>query len=395
MRLLIISDTPHYYNAQGQIVGWGPTMEEIDALSSLFDEVRHIAYLYEAPAPASALPYLSPRVRMIGVPPSGGNSLREKLGILRRFPLYLQKIRAELSRADIVHVRCPANISLLAILWLALVERPARRWVKYAGNWKPDTRTPLSYSFQRMWLELGLHRGVTTVNGRWPTQPGHVYSFHNPSLSDSDIAFGRASAAGKELVPPLHLLFVGAVNASKGIYRVLRIAEALYQRGIRFELNILGDGPERAHAQVWAREHGLGRQVHFRGWLPKPELSRYYARAHFLVHPTQSDGWPKVMSEAMACGVVPLAGAVSSIPQVLAETGAGRAIPPEDIPSFVQAIQEFLDEPDQWKRASQAGVQHAFLFTYQAYLASVKNLFRDAWGLQPESVTQQALRTNS
>lgn len=382
MRLLIISDMPHHQSASGQIVGWGPTVEEIDALSLLFDEVRHIAFLHHAPAPPSALPYQSPRVKVIGVPPTGGNSMREKLGILKRFPLYLQKIRTELSQADMVHVRCPANISLLAILWLTLVRQPLRRWVKYAGNWKPTVRTPLSYSFQRVWLDLGLHRGVTTVNGRWPDQPKHVYSFHNPSLTDADIVLGKTIGEMKRLVSPIQLLFVGAVNASKGVKRVLQIAELLCQRGIPFELNILGDGPERSNYEAWTKEHSLGTHVHFRGWLPKPELSKYYAQAHFLVHPTQSDGWPKVMSESMAFGVVPLGGAVSSIPQVLAETGAGRAIPPNDIFSFVETIQEFLDKPDQWKQASRAGLASAPLFTYQAYLDSVRNLFQDAWGLE-------------
>jgi glycosyltransferase involved in cell wall biosynthesis len=103
-----------------------------------------------------------------------------------------------------------------------------------------------------------------------------------------------------------------------------------------------------------------------------------------LIHPTQSDGWPKVMSESMAFGVVPLAGAISSIPQVLAETGAGRALPAEDIFSFVEAIREFLEKPEQWKQASRAGLSSVHLFTYQAYLNSVRSLFYDAWGLESD-----------
>ncbi len=86
--------------------------------------------------------------------------------------------------------------------------------------------------------------------------------------------------------------------------------------------------------------------VKFLGWLPKPSLADYYSQAHFLLLPTNaSEGWPKVLSEAMAYGVVPLAGAVSSIPQILQETGAGLALPPEDPEAFVQAIQNFLAEP--------------------------------------------------
>jgi hypothetical protein len=42
MRLLIISHTPHYHR-DGEIVGWGATVREIDHLAALFESVVHIA----------------------------------------------------------------------------------------------------------------------------------------------------------------------------------------------------------------------------------------------------------------------------------------------------------------------------------------------------------------
>ena len=56
MRLLIVSHTPHYH-AAGRLVGWGPTVRELDYLSELFDEVVHVAPVYGEAAPGSALPY--------------------------------------------------------------------------------------------------------------------------------------------------------------------------------------------------------------------------------------------------------------------------------------------------------------------------------------------------
>src|SRR5687767_2012317 len=119
MRLLIISNMAHYLR-HGQVVGWGPTVQEIDHLAELFDEVVHIACLHSSEAPASALPYSSARVTLVPVPPAGGKGLGAKLNILRHSPLYARMILRQLSRADVVHVRCPANISLLAIFLLGL-----------------------------------------------------------------------------------------------------------------------------------------------------------------------------------------------------------------------------------------------------------------------------------
>jgi glycosyltransferase involved in cell wall biosynthesis len=126
----------------------------------------------------------------------------------------------------------------------------------------------------------------------------------------------------------------------------------------------------------------LGSEVVFPGWLPRPELTQFYGRAHFFLFPSASEGWPKVLSEAMAYGAVPLAGAVSSIPQILAETGAGLALPPSDTQAFVRAIRNYLANPDQWQAASRAGLDAASRFTYEHYLHSLSEVFEHSWGLK-------------
>ena len=90
LTLLVVSHTPHYETGQG-IVGWGPTVRELDTLTKLFREVVHIAPLHAGPAPASALPYGSP-VRLRAVRPAGGARFRDKAAVLRSMPGYLRAI---------------------------------------------------------------------------------------------------------------------------------------------------------------------------------------------------------------------------------------------------------------------------------------------------------------
>ena len=52
---------------------------------------------------------------------------------------WVRTIVAELPHADVVHVRGPAHIALVAMLMLPLVRRPAGRWIKFAGNWRTFT----------------------------------------------------------------------------------------------------------------------------------------------------------------------------------------------------------------------------------------------------------------
>ena len=378
MRLLIVSHTPHY-RAAGHLVGWGPTVRELDYLAELFDEVVHIAPVYGEAAPGSALPYTSPRLRLRPVAPAGGETLRAKLDVARLYPAFAAAIRDEMGRADAVHVRCPANISLLALGILRRAKEPPYRWVKYAGNWQPEAGEPWFYSLQRRWLSENRHRGVVTVSGQWPGQPAHVRSFYNPCLTEDEAAEGRRAAANKHLSEPLELLFVGALNEGKGVGRVLRVAQALQAQGVAYRLRLLGDGPDRPRYEAWARDNGL-RHAHFVGWVPRAELSPYYSAAHFILLPSQTEGWPKVLSEAMAFGVVPVAAAVSSIPQILSAAGAGVALAPDDVDGMAAAILRYAAAPDTWSAAARAGVEAAQQFTYRFYQQAVATLFAEVWG---------------
>ena len=379
MRLLIVSHTPHY-RAAGHLVGWGPTVRELDTLAELFDEVVHVAPVYGEDAPGSALPYTSPRLRLRPVAPAGGETLRAKLDVARLYPAYAAAIRDEMGRADAVHVRCPANISLLALALLRAARRPEPRWVKYAGNWQPDGAEPWSYAVQRRWLAANRHRGVVTVSGRWPNQPPHVHAFYNPSLSEEELALGRQGAAGKRLSLPLELLFVGALNDAKGAGRALQVALALQEAGVPCRLRLLGDGPDRPRYEAWVAQHGL-RGVIFHGWVPHQAVGPFNAAAHFILLPSRSEGWPKVLSEAMAYGTVPIASAVSSIPQILAASGTGAALPPQDVNGMAQAMIHYVNNPDTWQAASRAGVAAAPQFGYRAYQRAVAGLFAQAWGI--------------
>jgi glycosyltransferase involved in cell wall biosynthesis len=299
----------------------------------------------------------------------------DKASILLNIPCYARAILSELAEADVVHVRCPANISLIAIVLLTVTRRPRLRWVKYAGNWRPQGREAWSYTVQRWWLNRGLQRSLVTVNGQWPGQPAHVRSFLNPCLTDDELAEARQFTAQRRLDQPVRLLFVGQLNQYKGVGRALHILAALHRRHIDATLDLVGDGDERAVFEALASELNVQDRVTFHGWLPRTAISAHYAAAHILLFPTKSsEGWPKVLSEAMAYGVVPISGDVSSIPQYLQTFETGRALPPDQIERFVDAILWYIDHPEQWQREAENAARAAPLFGYSSYLVAVREL---------------------
>ncbi len=382
MKLLIISNMAHYHR-DGQLVGWGPTVQEINALASIFEHITHIGCLHACTAPLSAIPYQAKNLTFIPLIPAGGETLSSKLRILKYTPEYIRTILKWLSWGDVIHVRCPANIPLIALFLLRFSSSPQYRWVKYAGNWQPKGKESFSYSLQRWLLQHNFHKGVVTVNGEWANQPSHVFSFNNPSLSAEEKAAAAAAGMEKQLTPPYRLLFIGRLEAAKGVYEVLHIAHALAWQKVAFQLDLIGDGLEKDEVIKTAEELDLLDHAKFRGWLPRPALEAYYRQGHFILLPSSaSEGWPKVLSEAMAYGVVPLASDVSSIPQVLAKTGAGYSFPAKNTSAYLETINRLVLHPEEWKSLSLAGIQSAELFTYQHYLSSVTRMFSSYWNTQ-------------
>lgn len=72
MKIAIISHTEHYKQPNGTIVGWGPTVSELNHLAQDFEEIYHIAFLHSGPPPPSSLPYTSPNIKFIALRPVGG-----------------------------------------------------------------------------------------------------------------------------------------------------------------------------------------------------------------------------------------------------------------------------------------------------------------------------------
>jgi glycosyltransferase involved in cell wall biosynthesis len=381
VRLLVVSGTPHHRDGDGQTVGWGPSVRELEQLTTLFDEIVHVAPLNAGRPPATDCPYTSGRVRLRPVLAAGGEGILAKLGILRRVPSWVAAIRSELRHADAVHVRCPANVSLIALLVIMLIRRSLPRWVKYAGNWSPATNDAASYRLQRWMLRRNLCRAAVTINGSWPAQPAHVHSFVNPALTDEELWAAAQTAADKTLDGELRIAFAGRLEEPKGAGRVLEIADRLAASGVPFHIDLAGDGPNRRRYEAFVSARRLSRYVTFHGWLDRTALDGIYARAHILLLPSAAEGFPKVLAEGMAHGAIPVASDVSSIRQVLAEAKSGTVLPAADVEAFVAAISERADS-ERWRRESTAAVHAASRFTYSQYLVAVRSLFRCSWGIQ-------------
>ena len=134
MNLAIISHTEHYTDANGILVGWGPTVNEINHLLEVFDTIYHLAMHHHSEAPPSALPYISDKVVFVSLPVIGGQTYKSKFRSIINGPKIIKAVSEILKKADYFQLRTPTGMGVFLIPYLTLcVKKPG--WFKYAGNW--------------------------------------------------------------------------------------------------------------------------------------------------------------------------------------------------------------------------------------------------------------------
>jgi glycosyltransferase involved in cell wall biosynthesis len=378
MKLLIISHTPHV-SVQSRSYGWGPTVREINFLSRYF-QIVHLAPQQHDVAIPSSYAEVNPTVVILPTTNRGGKGLLAKLRVLLDSFHYLKIILREMMHADIVHVRCPANISLVALCALTFVPRK-QKWIKYAGDWKPRF-DHVSYKLQRFLIRHTLRNQVVSINGNYAGEKSHIHHLLNPSYFRSELTQPEVT---KSVSGRIVVLFVGGLTTNKGADIVLRALHQLKDYQPSIHLHIVGEGPELENLEILMSSLKLESQVSFEGWRTKDELKVFYKAAHFIILPSTGEGWPKVISEAMSFGVVPIVSNVSGIQLTLEKIGAGFIVQSFAPGQYAEAIKYYLDNPAHWSKQSQAAIASAELFTFEHWIENLFRIFNRHWKLNLKS----------
>jgi len=136
-----------------------------------------------------------------------------------------------------------------------------------------------------------------------------------------DVAQLRAAAGTADESPVARLAFFGRLVPVKRVDLLLAAAAETRDLAVPFELDIVGDGPERARLEAESARLGLGERVRFRGF--QPDAAAWMNRMDAVVLTSDHEGLPMVVLEALALGVPMVARAVGGIPEVL------RAVNPQ------------------------------------------------------------------
>ena len=425
MKLLIITHVPHI-KVNHEYFGYAPYVREMNIWLRYVDEVVVVAPLVqESLTPIHESYVTNSPFRFVKVPEFDLTSFFNQLKAFPRALVAMVKMYQAMQQASHIHLRCPGNMGLVGAI-VQILFPYKQKTAKYAGNWDPKSKQPWSYRLQKWILSnTFLTRNMQVlVYGEWEGSTKNIKSFFTATYSESEIQnsefriqnklslpaqskttennfdsaqsdrednhslslraqsrttennFDSARLDKIEIdLPPTSFLFVGTLSKGKQPLYAIQLVEKLYQHGKKVRLNLYGDGILRPTLETYIKQNSLQDIVFLRGNQSKETVLKAYQTSRFLILPSKSEGWPKVVAEAMFWGCVPIASPVSCVSYMM---GNGRrgVILQEELNQDVDQIEAVISKQEVYQKMASEGQTWSRQFTTDKFEAEIKKLLR-------------------
>lgn len=369
MRFLVISDAPTLLE-DGLFCAYSPYVNEMDVW------FRHVSdCIVLSPTKYNMELLVSPFHRqptVISIFSLNFTTLINSVLSIIRIPINIYKVFIEMYLADHIHLRCPGTIGLLGCFTQVFFPNKIKT-TKYAGNWNPKAKQPLSYRIQKWVLSnTFLTKNMTVlVYGQWKNQSINIKPFFTATYTKDEIELPKV----RQYNQSLKFLFLGSLVEGKRPLLAIKIVEALYEQGKHVYLDIYGDGVLKNDLQSYIVEHHLEGVVRLLGNQEKGVVKEALKEAHFSILPSKSEGWPKALAEAMFFGAIPIATEVSCIADMLGNGSRGILID-TDLKRAIRAIGEHLCDSRQLLTMSEEAVKWSQGYTLDQFEKEIVKLLK-------------------
>src|SRR5215218_1493388 len=190
----------------------------------------------------------------------------------------------------------------------------------------------------------------------------------NPSLFEGPFE-DPFSGVGRPRV-----LFVGRLAPRRGVRALVAAAGLLEDEGA--QVLLVGDGPERRVLEREVERLGVGRRLHFVGFLAHDRLPAAMSHADLLVLPSLYEELGTVLLEAMYAGLPIVASKTGGIPEVVEDGVNGLLVPPGDPEALARAIDRLLADRSLANRLSEGAHERGKDYDWEVLAGRVLRVYR-------------------
>lgn len=254
----------------------------------------------------------------------------------------IREFRPDVVHSHMVHANVLARITRLfqPMKWLVCTAHNSneggklRMLIYRYTDFLADISTNVSEAAVEAFLRLGA------------SKPGRMVAVYNGVDLDRfrPLPSQQASVSG-----PAKLLAVGRFYPQKDYPSLVKAVDILRQgeHCPEFQLEIAGDGPERALIEAMVESRGLGDRIKFLG--VRDDIPELMQKADIFVLSSAYEGFGLVVAEAMACEKVVVATDCGGVKEVLG--GKGFLVPPRSPESLAHSLSKALNMNDAAKGA--------------------------------------------
>lgn len=371
MTFCIITHVIHL-QSEDKYLGYAPYANEMNIWLKHVDKVIIVAPLKHIDKTAIHQAYQHHTIEFIEVPSFSLTSFKEIIKSIVTLPVLFLKIFDGIKRSNHIHLRCPGNMGLLGALVQILFPKKIKT-TKYAGNWDSNSKQPLSYKIQKSILSnTFLTKNMQVlVYGDWKNQTKNIKSFFTATYREDE----KIDVTARNLNIKLQFLFVGTLSKGKQPIYAVKLVESLKRKGINLELSIYGEGQEKEAIENYIQVNDLNDVVFLKGNVSRDDMKLIYQQSHFLILPSKSEGWPKVVAEAMFWGCLPVASKVSCVPNMLGNGERGILLS-EDLEYDCNLVLKCVDNQELYNTKINAAISWSRNFTIDKFESEIEKLLK-------------------
>lgn len=346
-----------------------PVLREVENFSYLFSKIKWLGFERKKAPPLNTKMVNNKKIDIIPVKSSGGKGILKKIGVILLIPYYFIKIFNLISKADVIHTRGPSVPALIAIILLFFYPNK-KKWYKYGGSWQIVSKS-YSYRFQR-WLLLKNKFSKVIVGRKNKSDPDFIYNWLNPCLTKKEIIFNNKIGRKKVFNNKFILCFIGRLELEKGFYELHKAITKLPLRNSIKKVHFVGDMSKIQ--KILKKEVCNNIELHYHGILGRNKIDEIYKDSHFIILPSKSEGFPKVLAEAASFGCIPIIPPIDSILKVFNEENKNgfilKSTNHKDIINVLITLEKAGVDLSNFSRNS---IKSSELFSYDNYNEKILN----------------------
>ena len=380
MRLVVLSHKPCWVSPDS-FSGYatdGGFPFQMQFLSELFDGTLLVLPVRPRPEARGELPLTGRRLEVLPLAMPRGTGFARKAALV---PWLLKNgwtIVRTVQAADAVHAPVPGDIGTFGMIAALALRKPL--FVRHCGNWGAQ-RTAAERFWRWIMERCAGGRNVMLATGgsaeapsRRNPQVGWIFSTTLTEAELADLSAENRYSDGTRLIT------VSRQEPGKGTDVLIRSLPLVLKKFPDAALDVVGAGSALPEWKRLAGALGVAGRVVFHGAVGHADVLHLLGGAKLFCYPTESEGFPKVVLEALACGLPVITTPVSVLPNLISR-GCGLILNERTPEAVAAAVERCLRDPSVHRDMSSKAREVAAEYSLERWRDAIGARLRSQWGL--------------